>query len=201
VPIALPYQFSINSINFTSDNVGYLVCQSFHDYGQGGDLFKTVDGGISWYHYSSVSLYPTYRVGLNSAYFYNDLTGYVVGNLGTILRTTNGGNIIGLTNLARNLPQAFSLHQNYPNPFNPTTKIRFDIPSLVRRGAGVVVLKIYDLLGREVATLVNEQLKPGTYEVEWPAPTGDGSSFASGVYFYTLTTNEFTETKRMVLIK
>jgi len=145
VPIALPYQFSINSINFTSDNVGYLVCQSFHDYGQGGDLFKTVDGGISWYHYSSVSLYPTYRVGLNSAYFYNDLTGYVVGNLGTILRTTNGGNIIGLTNLARNLPQAFSLHQNYPNPFNPTTKIRFDIPSLVRRGAGVVVLKIYDL--------------------------------------------------------
>jgi hypothetical protein len=67
---------------------------------------------------------------------------------------------------------------------------------LVRRGAGVVVLKVYDILGREITTLVNEQLSPGTYEVEF-----DGSQFASGIYYYTLTAGNFSQTKRMVLIK
>jgi hypothetical protein len=88
-------------------------------------------------------------------------------------------------------PQLFSLRQNYPNPFNPVTKIEFDIPE--NSNAKII---IYDLLGREVTTLINEQLKPGSYSVDW-----DGTGFASGVYFYSLITNEFTETKRMVLIK
>jgi len=66
----------------------------------------------------------------------------------------------------------------------------------VSRRDGVVSLKIYDILGREVATLVNEPLQPGTYSVEWNA-----ANFASGIYFYSITTGEFTETKKMVLIK
>jgi len=108
---------------------------------------------------------------------------------------------IGITNISSNVPNSFSLSQNYPNPFNPTTKIRFAIPPSPRgEGLGVRVV-VYDILGREVTTLVNEQLKPGIYEVEWPAPTGDASNYTSGVYFYTLQTETFSETKRMVLVK
>jgi photosystem II stability/assembly factor-like uncharacterized protein len=105
----------------------------------------------------------------------------------------------GIKVLSSNIPENFSLPQNYPNPFNPVTKIKFAIPLSrgVSAGRGVLVsLVIYDVLGREIATLVNEQLSPGTYEAEW-----DGSNFASGVFFYKLTTSDYTETKKMVLIK
>ena len=81
--------------------------------------------------------------------------------------------------------------QNYPNPFNPTTKVQFSIP-----GVQYVTLKIFDMLGREVETLVNEKLSPGTYSVDWNA-----STCSSGVYFYTLNTGDFRETKRMVLVR
>ena len=96
------------------------------------------------------------------------------------------------------MPDKFSLYQNYPNPFNPTTKIKFALPK-----SSFTTIKIYNTLGSEVATLVNEQLQPGTYEVEF-----DGSKFASGVYYYKLivrqagsSTGDYTETKKMVLVK
>ena len=98
---------------------------------------------------------------------------------------------IGIQNISSEVPSAFSLSQNYPNPFNPTTNIRFDLPK-----SGSVKLVVFDELGREVATLVNEKLQPGTYEVDW-----NGSSYASGVYFYRIQTDEFSETKKMLLIK
>jgi hypothetical protein len=90
-----------------------------------------------------------------------------------------------------NIPNKNNLSQNYPNPFNPSTKIKFDIPK-----GSLVKLKIYDILGREVATLVNEKLNPGTYEYEW-----NGINLSSGVYFYKLEAENFIQTKRMVLIK
>lgn len=89
-----------------------------------------------------------------------------------------------------------SLSQNYPNPFNPQTKIKFDVPANVKGQTSNVKLVIYDLLGREVTTLVNEELKPGTYEADW-----DGSNFSSGVYFYKIISGDFVETKKMVLMK
>ena len=85
----------------------------------------------------------------------------------------------------------FELSQNYPNPFNPTTKINFQIPD-----TKLVTLKVYDILGKEVATLVNEKLSAGSYEVDWNA-----SDCPSGVYFYKLITNEFSDVKKMVLVK
>jgi hypothetical protein len=72
---------------------------------------------------------------------------------------------------------------------------------LVRRGAGVVVLRIYDILGREISTLVNEELKPGTYEVDWPAPLGNAENYPSGVYFYTISSGNFFDSKKMILLK
>ena len=82
----------------------------------------------------------------------------------------------------------------YPNPFNPTTTIKFTIP--VGTGHAPSLLKVFDVLGREVATLVNEVKEPGTYTVQW-----DGSGVASGVYFYRLDAGAFTQTKRLVLMK
>ncbi len=97
------------------------------------------------------------------------------------------------------IPEKYILYQNYPNPFNPATKIKFAIPLSrgVSAGRGVFTkLIIYDILGREITTLVNQELKPGTYEIEW-----DGSNYPSGVYFYILITKDYSETKKMVLVK
>ena len=81
--------------------------------------------------------------------------------------------------------------QNYPNPFNPSTKIKFEI-----KDSRFTILKIYDILGKEIETLVNEKLSPGTYEVNWNA-----SQYPSGVYFYRLDANGFSDMKKMILMK
>jgi hypothetical protein len=89
------------------------------------------------------------------------------------------------------LPTAYSLEQNYPNPFNPSTKIQFSISN-----SQPVTLKVFDVLGNEVATLVNEELTPGIYQYNF-----DASNLSSGVYYYKLRAGNFTETKKMILIR
>jgi len=102
---------------------------------------------------------------------------------------------IGIRNISSEVPENINLYQNYPNPFNPVTKIKFDLP--FRRGVGgMTSLKIYDITGKEISTLVNEQLSPGTYEV-----TFDAVNLSSGTYFYKIQDGDFTETKKMLLIK
>jgi photosystem II stability/assembly factor-like uncharacterized protein len=92
--------------------------------------------------------------------------------------------------------KAFSLSQNYPNPFNPITEIKYEIPSQARNDNALVTLKVYDILGREVATLLNEEKPAGEYEVKF-----DGTGLPSGIYFYQLKAGAFIETKKMVLMK
>ena len=99
--------------------------------------------------------------------------------------------IIGIKNISSEVPAVFSLQQNYPNPFNPTTNIEFAIAK-----SGFVNLKVYDILGKEVITLVNETKSAGRYLVDF-----DGSNLTSGVYFYKLETNEFSNIKKMLMIK
>jgi subtilisin family serine protease len=99
--------------------------------------------------------------------------------------------LVGITNYNSELPSDFSLSQNYPNPFNPTTNIKFSIAN-----PGLTSLKIYNTLGKEVASLVNEYLQAGSYDADWNA-----SGNSSGVYFYRLQANGFVQTKRMLLIK
>ncbi|MCX6163422.1 MAG: T9SS type A sorting domain-containing protein [Ignavibacteriae bacterium] len=89
------------------------------------------------------------------------------------------------------IPKEYKLEQNYPNPFNPVTKISYDIPK-----TGLISIKIYDILGKEISSLVNEVKNAGSYTVDF-----DGTSFASGTYFYRLETNGFVATKKMMLIK
>lgn len=96
-----------------------------------------------------------------------------------------------ITPYVSDVPQRYELKQNYPNPFNPATKISFTIPK-----TGLVNLKVYDILGREVAVLVNEVKEAGSYMVQF-----NGTSLSSGVYFYKIQAGEFNSVKRMVLIK
>lgn len=96
-----------------------------------------------------------------------------------------------------NIPREFSLEQNYPNPFNPTTTIKFTIPLVeTYRNGGTVSLRIYDVLGREVAVLVHRELKPGEYEIKF-----DASNFTSGIYYYKIEAGEYSRTRKMILIK
>jgi hypothetical protein len=112
--------------------------------------------------------------------------------------------IITTTKSEENLPNKFYLFQNYPNPFNPTTKIKFTIPQSPLFGGdergGLVILKVYDVLGNEIATLVNREKPPGTYEVEFNSRNLI-FQIPSGVYFYQLKAGNFVETKKMVLLK
>jgi photosystem II stability/assembly factor-like uncharacterized protein len=181
----------LNGIHFCDSCIGFTV-------GNNGVIMCSTNSGTNWSTQQSGT-----SVSLNAVYMLNALTGYVCGSNGTILKTTNGG-ITSLIRSGTEIPDNFCLNQNYPNPFNPTTKIKFQIPqSPLSRGVPAssgrgmsVRLTIYDLLGRDVATLVNEQLKPGTYEIEW-----DGTNYPSGVYFYRLIAGDFNEVKRMVLLK
>jgi hypothetical protein len=103
-----------------------------------------------------------------------------------------GPSLVGITpKINTELPNVFELKQNYPNPFNPLTQITFSLPK-----ASYVDLRVYDMLGREVALLINQPFEAGSYTTEF-----DGTKFASGVYFYTLRAGDFTDTKKMVLVK
>jgi hypothetical protein len=94
------------------------------------------------------------------------------------------------------VPASFYLSQNYPNPFNPTTKIDFNVPV-----SGSVSLIVYDLLGREVRELLQETLLPGNHSIIWDGTNNDGANVPSGVYFYRLTSSNYTSTKRMTLLR
>jgi len=169
---------ALNCIKFVNAETGWAV-------GDGGGIYFSSNGGSNWTQQTTLTFNNLYSVS-----FVNPNTGYIAGNGGTVLKTTNGGYVwVKESNIE--IPKNHSLSQNYPNPFNPTTRISFDLPK-----AGLVTIKVFDVLGKEMETLVNESLKPGTYEAAF-----DGSQYPSGVYFYRLSTKGFTETKRMVLIK
>ncbi|HJY63727.1 MAG TPA: YCF48-related protein [Ignavibacteria bacterium] len=178
----VPLGNALTSVYFTSVSTGWAA-------GWIGTIMYTSNGGTNWSDQSSGTPYS-----LRSIYFVNSLTGWTVGDLGTILKTSNGG-ISALNPISNMIPEHYSLYQNYPNPFNPTTKIRFSIPA-IDGSNGDVSLKIYDNLGREAATLVNEKLKPGIYEAEF-----DGSNLSSGVYFYRLSAGIYNEVMKMIMVK
>jgi hypothetical protein len=133
-----------------------------------------------------------YAGSTGSHYGFFSLASDNAGNLEPMKSTPDASTTItGIDGKGGTLPSEFALHQNYPNPFNPTTTIRFSL-----KEAGVTTLKVYDLLGREVATLVNEKLTAGYYAKPWNA-----SGFATGVYFYKLTSGKSTQVKKLLLMK
>ena len=159
-----------NNRIFIGSNIGSLV---------------SFDNGLSWINinFGFVSVTNVYSYLINNDHIF-------AGTNNSVWRHVLS-EVIGISTISNHVPKTYSLSQNYPNPFNPSTKIKFDVLR-----SNIVTLKVFDVLGREIATLVNEQVKPGTYEVDWNA-----SNYPSGVYFYTMRTEGYTETKRMILIK
>ena len=169
---------TLEDVSFTDANNGTAV-------GDYGTIRRTTNGGIIWTGQISGTTWTLEDVSFTDAN-----TGTAVGWGGTILRTTNGG-VIFINQISSKIPEGFSLYQNYPNPFNPITNIRFEISR-----TSIVKLIVYDILGREVSTLVNEKLNAGSYEVSW-----NSAGYPSGVYFYRLITDDFFDVKKMLLIK
>jgi photosystem II stability/assembly factor-like uncharacterized protein len=168
----------INNINFVNNNTGYALFNP-------NTLYRTSNGGLNW----SKQIPDSTKI-LNAIHFINAYTGWLVGNQGIVLYTTNGGSTF-IDEIKSTIPYSFSLFQNYPNPFNPTTKIKFEIAK-----AGDVKIVVYDVSGREVQTLVDDALKPDTYETVF-----NGAMLTSGIYFCRLSAGDFIQTRRMVMIK
>jgi FG-GAP-like repeat/ASPIC and UnbV/Secretion system C-terminal sorting domain/FG-GAP repeat len=112
-------------------------------------------------------------------------------NANALYHAVEGSGIIGIKPISTEIPKSFSLSQNYPNPFNPSTTIKFSVPE-----AGNVSIKLFDITGRDVSVLVDEFVKPGIYSVNFNA-----SGLASGVYFYRLTAGNYSEVRKMILLK
>ncbi|MEK9138586.1 MAG: T9SS type A sorting domain-containing protein, partial [Bacteroidota bacterium] len=173
----------------TSPTTGVIV-------GIDGRMLSATDGGTNWIRVASNSANSLLGVS-----FFGTSRGIAVGSDGTILRTPVVVSVGERS--AEGNPNRFQLEQNHPNPFNPVTTIRYSLPSQSissaqeRVGVGsYVTLKVYDVLGREVATLVNEVKQPGTYMVQW-----DAAGLASGMYFYRLSTTNFVQTRKLVLLR
>lgn len=130
-----------------------------------------------------------------TGYMYNGITagaGVIYAGNGPSNLWFNGSDIVtGINTVSTNTPDKYTLSQNYPNPFNPVTKINFSISK-----NSLVTLKVYDIVGKEVDVLINKNMNAGKYEVSF-----DGSKLSSGVYFYKISTGEFTDIKKMVLVK
>ena len=167
------------SVYFANMSTGYSG-------GVNGVIRKTTNGGLNWIQQTS----PT-NATINSIFSVDTNNVYAAGSSGTILRTQNGGNFVGIQQINSEIPDNYSLEQNYPNPFNPATKISFNIPK-----ESFARLTIYNILGKEVKVLVNDNISAGKYEAEF-----DASDLPSGTYFYRLTAGDFTHTRKMLLVK
>jgi len=175
---------SIREIEMINSQVGWFAGANYGMY-----IAKTTDGGNTW-----VDQDP--QAEFESISMVNENVGYAVGDNGQVYKTTNGGVTFVEEETSESQPKEFLLSQNYPNPFNPTTKIKYQIPEL-----SFITLKVYDVLGKEVAALVNEEKPAGSYEVDFNSRGLIYQTLPSGIYFYRLQAGSFVETKKMVLMK
>ena len=168
---------------------------------EGMGIFKSTNSGGAWYGIGA-GILPlggdTNAAGIHAIICDNTYAFCApeYGNNGRGIFKRPLSEITGINILGTEIPDNYSLLQNYPNPFNPSTKIKFDIAADGKGQKADVKLIIYNIQGKEITILVNQQLQSGTYDFEW-----DGSNYPSGMYFYTLRSGDFTETKRMVLLK
>jgi len=153
-------------------------------------ILATVNGGLTW----GKQTIPIINSG--HTFFVDSLVGWTSNgfNFNNLAKTTNGGGNItysAVEPISNEIPNYYTLKQNYPNPFNPVTIIEFSLPK-----RSLVKLIIYDVLGRVIEVIANEELSAGTYKASWNA-----EKYSSGLYYYKLITENYTETRKMVLLK
>lgn len=149
-------------------------------------IIKTVDGGETWSDETPANEY----YGFQSISILDSLHGFVVGGQGGVYETINGGEITDVSSKYI-VNEKFSLSQNYPNPFNPITTIRYSIPK-----ESFVTIKVYNVLGKKIATLVNERKSIGNYSVVF-----NSRNLSSGIYFYRIVSGTYSATKKMIILK
>ncbi len=173
------------SIQFVNETIGWI--SGFDYLNRTSIILKTTNGGYSWIEQKSPC---KNEGGFSDIFFINEKIGWAIGE--GIIKTTTGGNT-GINSIyhSSKMPQKILLFQNYPNPFNPSTTIRYVISK-----PSYVSVKVYDLLGREVETLVKEYQSAGKYTIHWT-----GENYPSGLYLYQLQAGEFCETRKFMLIK
>jgi hypothetical protein len=173
----------VNNISsFAENSLGHLFIGT---YNFGNGVWRSTDYGDTWEEMNNgLTIMDVRSVAIDS----NDYL-YAGTNGESLFKTTTST----LTNIINSKiqPSSFGLEQNYPNPFNPTTTIKFDLPK-----ATEVSLKVFNVLGEEVTTLVSDRLSTGLYSYEW-----DASNLASGVYLYRLRAGDYVETRKMVLMR
>jgi photosystem II stability/assembly factor-like uncharacterized protein len=177
------------TVFFLDANNGWISTKDGNGF---GIIQHTTDGGTSWTTQGTPLVNPQGGNAIFSIFFVDAQNGWLTGDYGRICRYTGTTDIDDDINFVNE----FTLQQNYPNPFNPSTKIRFTVGDAYYASPTHVLLRVYDVLGKEVATLVNEYKPAGRYEVEF-----DASDITSGVYFYRLTSGLFSETKKLILTK
>jgi len=170
---------SLNAVKFLNASQGWVAADS-------GKIFETSDGGGHWLNQTTAV-----QSSLTSVDFADRLHGVAVGGSGVILVTKNGGVTAVIERTNALVPGKPELQQNYPNPFNPSTVIDYSLP-----GSSHVILKIYDVLGREVRTLVDVKQNAGSHNIIFQA-----ADLPSGVYFYRLQAGAYSETKKLLLLK
>ena len=186
------YYSSNNGVSWVQRNNGLPQTIVDNIVSSGGNVFAfSFVIGINFSSNNGLNWYP-YNTGFTSvpqSMYASDSLVFAGSTDRGVFKTP--GNLIGIKNISGEVPRDFMLYQNYPNPFNPVTKIRLDLPV-----NDFTVLKVYDILGKEISILVNRQLQAGKYEIEW-----DGSNYAGGVYFYSIQAGKYSVTRRMILIK
>lgn len=173
---------NFNTVNLLV-NGSYLFALGYGD----KNIILSTNNGSTWINKSQGFANPLNTI--NCAIIHNNFI--IAGTSAMSVWRRDIYDIIGIEQISGNVPENFVLKQNYPNPFNPVTNIEFSLPI-----AGNAKLEVYDITGKLVESLLNENLSTGSYNVTWNA-----SNTASGIYFYKLTTKYFTQTKRMMLIK
>ena len=155
-----------------------------------GGLYLTEDDCKTWR-----KLYDSYTDNIKIDYTTTPKTIYFTTKFG-LMSLPDTAHVTDVVQTKPVLPNKFVLEQNYPNPFNPSTTIKYNLPSNEKRETTNVKLIVYDVLGKEIITLVNKQQKPGNYKVEF-----DATELTSGIYFYRMRAGEFAQTKKMLLMK
>jgi len=195
-------QFSNGLPKSPNDTTQYSSINSLAIYGPnlfagtGSGVFLSTNSGMTWQAFNTGFKQGVSALGFNDTYVfagtpshYSRGDDYIDGT--GLWRRPLSEMVTGVSQRKSDVPSQFALRQNYPNPFNPSTTIQYQIPK-----QSYVTLEIFDLLGRETASLVNEIKQAGTHTVKW-----DASRLSSGVYFYTITAGAYRETKRMILMK
>ena len=172
--------FSAQGIGFVTENLGWMGSWPGADMDE-RTSYETRNGGRTWTKVDHAG------INVNRIRIVNDNLAYAIG---TNVYRISQGNVTEVEQL-KELVEEYKLKQNYPNPFNPATKINYEVSK-----TEFVTIRVYDSIGKEVATLVNDVHMPGSYTYEF-----DASFFSSGVYYYTFTAGDFTETKKMLLVK